>query len=372
MLSVYSGGCMVNKSHYSFNETIRVRYSVMAEWTARIFRAEGLSVEDADLVADTLVAADARGVYSHGVLRISLYTGRIEKGCVAVDAKPELVVSSGATGVVDGHNAMGQTVGVFAMQTAIAKAGEFGVSFVTARGSNHYGTCAYYTMMALPENMIGFSSSIGGGNLMAPWGGTDARIGNNPFSIAIPALHRYPVVLDMAQSVVAKGKLVMATKTRTPIPDTWAFDSDGLPTTDAEEGIRGTIRPIAEYKGYGLAVMVGFLSSLVSNAAIGSALKDVYEDFSGGLNKGQMFAAVDISRMDDVMAFKERVDREIDFIKASPKAPGVEEIYLPGEPEAKAWEMAIACGIEYPVEVIQEVQGISERLGIPVPDGIYS
>jgi len=363
---------MVNKSHYSFNETIHVPYGVMAEWTARIFRAEGLSRQDADLVADTLVAADARGVYSHGVLRISLYTERIEKGCVAVDAQPELIVSSGATGVVDGHNAMGQTIGAFAMQTAIAKAREFGVSFVTVRGSNHYGTCAYYTMMALAENMVGFSSSIGGGNLMAPWGGTDARIGNNPFSIAIPAMHRYPVVLDMAQSVVAKGKLVMATKTKTPIPDTWAFGTDGLPTTDAEEGIRGTIRPIAEYKGYGLAVMVGFLSSLISNAAIGSTLKDVYEDFSGGLNKGQMFAAVDISRMGDVAAFKTRVDREIDFIKDSPKAPGVEEIYLPGEPEARAWEASLVNGIEYPAEVIREVQGISERLNVAVPEGVSS
>ena len=359
---------MANKAHYSFNDVIRIGYAPMADWAARIFRAEGLSPEDAALVADTLVAADARGVYSHGVLRISIYTKRIEKGCVDVTARPELVVSSGATGVVEGHNAMGQCVGHFAMKTAIAKAREAGVSFVTARGSNHYGTCAYYTMMALPENMIGFSASIGGGNLMAPWGGTDARVGNNPFSIAIPALNRRPVVLDMAQSIVAKGKIVMATKTKTPIPETWAFDSQGRPTTDAEEGMRGTIRPIADYKGYGLAVMVGFLSSVISNAAIGDTLKDVYEDFSGGLNKGQLFAAVDISRMSEVTAFKERMDRQIDFIKASPLAAGAEEIYLPGELEAKAWDAAVRGGIEYPVEVIEEIRGISARLGVPVPD----
>jgi LDH2 family malate/lactate/ureidoglycolate dehydrogenase len=358
---------MANKSHYTFNETIRITYSTMADWTSRIFRATGMNREDADLVADSLVAADARGVYSHGVLRISIYTKRIEKGCVDLEAKPELVLSNGATGVVDGHNAMGQRVGYFAMKTAIEKAREFGVSFVTARGGNHYGTCAYYTMMALPEDMIGFSASIGGGNLMAPWGGTDARVGNNPFSVAIPALTRHPVVLDMAQSVVAKGKLVMATKTRSSIPDTWAFDADGQPTTDAEEGIRGTIRPIANYKGYGLAVVVGFLSSVISNGAIGASLKDVYGDFSGGLNKGQLFAAVDIGRMSDVQAFKERMDREIAFIKASPKAPGVTKIYLPGELEAIAWDQSLIGGIEYPVEVIAEMRDISERLGVSAP-----
>ena len=359
---------MANKSHYSFNNVVRVPFPVMVDWTSRIFRAEGLKNDDADLVADTLVTADARGVYSHGVLRISIYAKRIERGCVNVAASPELVVSNGATGIVEGHNVMGQSVGAFAMKVALAKAQEFGVSFVAARGSNHYGACAYYTMMALPENMIGISASIGGGNLMAPWGGTDARVGNNPFSIAIPALNRHAVVLDMAQSVVAKGKIVMATKTKTSIPETWAFDTHGQPTTNAQEGLKGTIRPIADYKGYGLAVMVGFLSSVISNAAIGSTLKDVYEDFSGGLNKGQLFAAVDLSRMGDVAAFKERIDQQIDFIKGSPLAAGAEEIYLPGELEARAWDTALCEGILYPVEVIEEICGISERLGVSVPD----
>jgi LDH2 family malate/lactate/ureidoglycolate dehydrogenase len=338
----------------------------MSEWTSRIFQADGLSKEDADLVADTLVTADARGVYSHGVLRISLYTMRIERGCVDVRARPEILSASLGTAVVEGNNAMGQSVGVFAMKAALEKAKEHGVSFVTARGSNHYGTCAYYAMMALPENMIGFSASIGGGNLMAPWGGTDARVGNNPFGVAIPALERYPVVLDMAQSVVAKGKIVMADKTQTPIPADWAFDRNGLPTTDAREGVRGTVRPIADYKGYGIATVIGMLSSVICNAAIGASLKDVYENFSGGLNKGQLFMAVDISRMSNVLEFKKRMDRDIDFIKASPKAPGVEEIYLPGEMEWQAWDASMRDGIHYPVEVIREIRSISERLGVPV------
>jgi LDH2 family malate/lactate/ureidoglycolate dehydrogenase len=359
---------MTNKqSHYHFNKTITIDYKTMANWAKSIFAATGLEKEDADLVADTLVSADARGVYSHGVVRISIYTKRILEGCIDVKAKPELAVDNLGTGVVDGKNAMGQIVGQYAMTLAIKKAQEHGVSFVTARGSNHYGACAYYTMMALKEDMIGFSTTIGGGNLMAPWGGSDARVGNNPFAIAIPAGKRYPILLDMAQSIVAKGKIVMASKTNSPIPKNWAFAKDGSVTIDPGEALEGTIRPIADYKGYGIAVVMGILSSVISNAAIGATLQDVYNYFSGGLNKGQVFAAVNLKSMTDIKAFKERMDREIDFIKSSPKAPGVEEIYLPGEIEYLSYERQIRDGIEYPVEVINEIKEISGRLGVSVP-----
>lgn len=358
---------MQSQSHYHFNDTVKIDYRTMAEWSSAIFASFGLSGADADLVADSLIMADARGVYSHGAIRISIYTKRIAEGCVDTKAVPELVSDNLATGVVDGKNAMGQTVGAFSMRVAIEKAKQHGVSFVTARGSNHYGTCAYYSMMALEEEMIGFSSTIGGGNLMAPWGGSDARVGNNPFGLAIPAGKRFPVVLDMAQSIVAKGKIVMATKTGSPIPENWAFARDGSPTTDAKEGMEGTIRPIADYKGYGLAVVIGLLSSAISDAAIGATLKDIYADFSSGLNKGQVFAAVDIKRLSDVDAFKARMDEQIDFIKGSPTAPGVDAVYLPGELEFIAYERQIKEGIEYPVEVIDEIKAISRDKNVPIP-----
>lgn len=359
---------MQKQSHYHFNETMKIGYKTMSAWTSAIFSAFGLGKADADLVADTLIMADARGVYSHGAMRVSIYTKRIAEGCVDTKAVPELASDNLGTGVVDGKNAMGQTVGAFSMRLAIEKAKRHGVSFVTARGSNHYGTCAYYSMMALPEGMIGFSTTIGGGNLMAPWGGSDARVGNNPFGLAIPAGKRFPVVLDMAQSIVAKGKIVMATKTGSPIPENWAFAKDGSPTTDAREGMNGTIRPIADYKGYGLAVAIGLLSSVISDAAVGATLKDIYADFSSGLNKGQIFAAVDLKCLTDVEAFKARMDAQIDFIKASPTAPGVDEVYLPGEMEWIAYERQMREGIEYPVEVIDEIKAISAGKNVPIPE----
>jgi len=358
---------MEKKAHYHFNKTVKIAYKDMAGWTSDIFAATGLQKKHADLVADTLVAADARGVYSHGVLRISIYSKRILKGCVDIKAEPELVEDSLGTGVVDGKNTMGQSVGYYAMNVAISKAKEHGVSFVTARGSNHYGSSGYYAMMALKDDMIGFSTTIGGGNCMAPWGGSDARVGNNPFAVAIPAGKRYPVVLDMAQSTVAKGKIIMATKTGNPIPQDWAFDKFGSPTTDAAKAAEGTLRPIADYKGYGIAVVVGLLSCVISNADIGASLIDVYGNFSRGMNKGQMFAAVDLKRMTNVAEFKKRMDKEIDYIKASPKAPNVDEIFLPGEMEYISYDRQIRDGIEYPTEVIEEIKTISTDLKVPIP-----
>ncbi|NYT75001.1 Ldh family oxidoreductase [Halomonas sp. QX-2] len=358
---------MVNKNHYTFKKTVNISFDTMKEWVGNIFTASGLNEVDSSLVADSLVTADARGVYSHGVLRVSLYTKRILKRTINTSGKPEIKRSHLGTAVIEGNNCMGQVVGDYSMRLAIDKAKQHGISFITARGSNHYGTCAYYAMMALEEGMIGFTTTIGGGNLMAPWGGTDARIGNNPFGIAIPAFNHYPVVLDMAQSVVAKGKIVMATKTKTPIPEEWAFDKHGVPTTNADEAMEGTIRPIADYKGYGIATVMGMISSVISNASIGSSLMDVYEDFSGGLNKGHVFGAIDIKCMTEPLEFRKRMDREIDFIKNSPKAQGVESIYLPGEPEYISYALQKRNGIEYPIEIIEEIKQISGNFGVPSP-----
>ena len=361
---------MVNTSHYHFNKTVSIRYAVMKDWVTNLFYAQGMNEADAEVVADSLVDSDARGVYSHGTQRVKMYSERIRRNCVNVTGKPYVVVDRDATAVVDGDNGMGQIVGVFAMNLAIEKAKQYGVSFVTARGSNHYGRCEYYTRMALNHDMAGFSATVGGGNLMAPWGGSEARVGNNPFSIAMPAEERYPVVLDMAQSVVAKGKIEMALKTGSTIPKEWALDKNGIPTTNPSEGSEGSVRPIADYKGADLAIMIGFMSSLFCGGAVGPTLKNVYKDFDGGLNKGQMFMAIDISRMIDVAIYKERMKEQIDFIKETPRAMGVDEVLMPGEQEYQYFDRQIKDGIVYAVEVIAELKEMSKQLGVEIPEEI--
>ena len=352
--------------HYFFNETQRIEASVLRQWVGGIFQAVGLSPADADLVAESLVVADARGVYSHGCVRVPLYLKRIERGSVDPKGRPTLVREQGATALVDGANASGQVVGAFAMRKAIELARTSGISFVTARNSNHYGAAAYYAMMALQEDMIGISTSIGGGNLMPVYGGAERKVGNNPFSVAIPAGERDPVVLDMAQSVVAKGKIILASKTNSPIPSEWALDAQGVPTTDPGEALAGFLRTVGDYKGSGLSIVIGMLSSMLSGGAIGPNLRDVYEDFEP-LNKGHSFMAIRLDFLVDPGEFKRNMDAQVDFIKQSKKAKGVDEIFLPGEMEARSHRRQVANGIEMPAEVLNELAALSERYGVEVP-----
>ncbi len=353
-------------AHYFFNQTVNIAPKTLQDWVTQVFEAVGMSAEDAALTAHTLVVADARGVHSHGCLRVGLYVKRIERQAVDPRAKPEVLRERGALALIDGHNAAGQVVSHFAMQKAIDLAERSGVSFVTARGSNHNGAAAFYSMMALPRNMVGFSSSIGGGNLMPVYGGAERRIGNNPFSFAFPALKHDAVVLDMAQSVVAKGKIMMASKTNSPIPLDWALDAEGVPTTDPAAATQGFLRTMGDYKGSGLSVVIGMLSSMISSAAIGPTLKDVYEDFEP-LNKGHSFCAIRLDFLVDPEEFKRNMDVQIEFIKQSKKASGVEEIFLPGEMEARNYRRQMRDGIDMPSEVIEEITQLSQRLGVAVP-----
>jgi LDH2 family malate/lactate/ureidoglycolate dehydrogenase len=352
--------------HYFFNETVNLAPQTLQNWVAQVFEAVGMSAADADFTAHTLVVADARGVHSHGCLRVPLYVNRIEKQAVDPRGRPEFIRERGAMALLDGRNAAGQVVSRMAMDKAIDLAGEHGISFVTARGSNHYGASAFYSMMALPKDMVGFSSSIGGGNLMPVHGGAERRIGNNPFSIAFPALTHEPVVLDMAQSVVAKGKIMMAAKTGSPIPPEWALDANGVPTTDPIAATQGFLRTMGDYKGSGLSVVIGMLSSMIAGAAIGPTLKDVYEDFTP-LNKGHSFCAIRLDFLIDPDEFKRNMDMQIEYLKSSRRAPGVEEIFVPGEMEARHYRRQMRDGIDMPSEVIEEIIVLGERLGVRMP-----
>ena len=183
-----------------------------------------------------------------------------------------------------------------------------------------------------------------------------------PFSYAFPARERDPVVLDMAQSVVAKGKIIMAGKTGAPIPPDWALDADGAPTTDPVAATQGFLRTMGDYKGSGLSIVVGMLSSMIAGAAMGPTLRDVYEDFAP-LNKGHAFCAIRLDFLVDAEQFKRDMDAQIDFITAGRKAPGVDEILLPGEMEARTYRRQMADGIAMPGEVIDEIHRIGQRLG---------
>ena len=351
---------------YIFNEEIVVPFDTMREWVKQIFLACGMNSEDAFVCADSLVTADARSVYSHGCVRVPIYCERFEKGGTSVDARPEVIREKGATALVDGHNAMGQVASFFAMKLAVEKAKEFGTSAVSVTGSNHQGACAYFALMAAREDMIGFSWTINCGNVMAPWGGTQPQLGNNPFGIAVPCGEKGPIVLDMATSVVAKGKIELARKTGTPIPITWALDREGRPTTDPEEAYWGTVQPMGGYKGVGLTYVNAMISAVLSGSHFGCEITDLAEQPEIPNNTGHLLQVVDIAAITDLKRFKRDMDAAVDYIKSGRRADGVDEIFVPGELEDMAMKRQMRDGIAYPVEVIREIAAIARSLSVPV------
>lgn len=354
----------VNNSDYNFNEEIVLSFEKMFQWQKAIYQAAGMNEKDAERVAHSLVTADARGVYSHGIMRTSIYVDRIEKGGTSAVAQPEVVKEFGATALVDGHNAMGQVAAYYGMEKAIELAEKYGTSSVSIKNSNHMGACAYYAEQAAKKNMIGICWTINGGNIMAPWGGAERQLGNNPYAMAVPCFSKPNVVMDMATSVVARGKIVMARKTHSPIPDTWAFDTNGNPTTDAEAGYWGTVRPFGDYKGSAITFFNAIFSAILNNSSFGPTITDFYEEPEKIQHTGHLMQVINIDAIDNAVEFKKRMDDAVDYLKNGKKSDGVKEIFVPGEIEARKYTYQLKNGITYPIEVIEEIRKLSKKYHI--------
>jgi LDH2 family malate/lactate/ureidoglycolate dehydrogenase len=334
-------------------------------WATAAFEAVGMSAADAATVVDQLVSDDLRGVYSHGLLRVPNYIERLRCGVTDPSGQPTVISCDGATGHVDGANAMGQVVAAFAMSVAIDLAREQGVSFVAVRHSNHFGSCAHYAMMAVRHEMIGIAATVGGKNIMAPWGGTAPLLGNNPFGVAIPALEAPPIVLDMAMSVAAGGKIILAAKSGSPIPPEWALDEAGQPTTDPVVALRRLlVRPVGDHKGYGMALVVGILAGLLPGAAFGLDVRDLREDFANPQNVGHLLMALDPGKFGGTIEFRRRVDEAISLMHDAPRATGFDRILVPGEQEAENEARQAVQGIDYPLAVLLELNQIGAELGV--------
>ncbi|MHB8908145.1 MAG: Ldh family oxidoreductase [Syntrophales bacterium] len=328
-----------------------------------VFEKLGMTREEAAIAADALVRCNLRGVDTHGALRMLVYTEKLKRGFI--NPKPALrtLRETGATALIDGDNGFGQVVGSRAMDIAVRKAREVGVSCVSVRHSNHFGACAHYSMMALPHDMIGIALTNASPQI-APTGGAEKLLGNNPWSVAVPAGERFPVVLDMANSVVARGKIRLAGKEGRPIPHGWALTLDGEPTTDPKAALAGFLMPVGGYKGYGTTLMVDLLTGVLANSSYGPRVNGLdIVDAMGGV--GHTFIAVSIAAFDEVAAFKARMDAYIDEIKGSKKAKGVEVIYLPGEPEFLKEQTRRQTGIPLHVNIINDLKKIAGETGVP-------
>ncbi|MFG6331556.1 MAG: Ldh family oxidoreductase [Lachnospiraceae bacterium] len=353
-------------SDYHFKSTVRVPFERVKEWSAEIYEKMGVSKRDAEIIADVQATADVRGVYSHGIQRCETYVWRIQNGTIAPGAVPVIDGDAGAFVMVDGRRAMGQISAFYAMQTAVERARKYGSSTVTVKGGNHFGTMAYYSMMAAKEHMIGITFTQGAGNNIAPTGGKEPVLGNNPIGYAIPAFSKPPVVVDMALTTVAMGKISMAQTVGNSIPLNWALDREGNPTSDPNQC--HTLQPIAGYKGYGLSFATTLLTAVLCGAPWGYEQRDLlsrtHKYANDPLDIAYTMQVIDVGALMDAEAFEKRVDAAIEEIKSVPLREGVEEILVPGEPEHRTMERQMREGIEYPEELIAKVNRLSEEIGV--------
>jgi LDH2 family malate/lactate/ureidoglycolate dehydrogenase len=335
-------------------------------FVAAVYQSTGVPPQDAALAADSLVQSDLWGHQSHGVLRLGWYYTRLRSGAMNPVTRCELAVDGGAVAVLDGHDGVGPVVAKRATDEAVQRAHKHGVGMVSVRNSNHFGTCMYFTRMAAAENCIAILMSNGGPN-MAPWGGLKKKIGTNPWSIAAPAGRHPPMVMDMANSGVARGKIYLANNRHDPIPSHWAIDKHGNPTTDPREALEGFILPMAGHKGYVMGVMVDVLSGVLSGSQFLDGVHGPYDPVNKS-GAGHFMLALNIAAFQPVEEFHERMEAYIASLKDVPVAPGHKQVYYPGEMETQADEHNRAAGLLLAEETLADLVRISNETGIAYPE----
>ncbi|MCZ6677377.1 MAG: Ldh family oxidoreductase [Candidatus Poribacteria bacterium] len=328
----------------------------------KIFERCDMDKRDASLLADSLVFADIRAVHSHGVLRVPEYVKKLTRDGVNPQGRPEIIRDSGACMVVDGGNSMGQIGANFAMEQAIDRARTAGIAAVGIRGSNHCGAMAYFAVQALAHDMIGLATT-NALPTMAPWGGAERLLGINPLAIAIPAGDEFPIVYDAAFSGSSHGKIRVHQQKGLTLPEGWALDKNGQPTTDPAIAIDGLLAPIGGFKGTGLAMIMGILSSMLSGASYGTELGNMEDGPKPGQD-GHFVAAIRVGAFEDVDRFKSRVDRAIRQIHECRLATGFDRIYVPGEKEQICQEDYRRDGIPLNAVTLADLRQVAKAVGI--------
>lgn len=328
----------------------------------------GAQTPDARLTAEGLVAADLRGVHSHGVVRTGIYVTRLEHGSINRHASERVVRDVGPVVVVDADAGLGIATVARAMDTAVDRARMQGVGVVGVRNSNHCGILAWPAMRALRSNMIGIALSNADATV-APWGARTKYLGTNPVAVAVPASREPPIVLDMATSMVAHGRVRAAAARGEAIPAGWAIDTDGRMTTDPHQALKGALLPLGGPKGSGLALVIDLLAGLLTGAFSGPMITPLYERLDRAQQLGHLCMALSVEAFSDFAVFTERVDRLVLEIRSLPPAEGHSRVYLPGEIEYLRTIEYREQGIPLPAEVVAGVQRLALETGIPAPGG---
>ena len=336
-------------------------------FVARAARFAGMPDEDVARFVEGLVEADLRGHWSHGVVRVPPYVRALAAGVVNPAPRVETVREFGATALLDGDNGHGVVIGQVATDRAVDLARQHGAGIVAVRNSNHTGMLATHVLRAASHDMIGYFTSNGPA-IMAPHGGREPRLGNAPFAYAIPRRAGDPIVLDMASSQVARGKVRMHADRGEPIPEGWAIDERGLPTRDAAAAMQGSMVPMAGYKGYGIALVTEILASVLPGAILSVEMPRAFLEAGSTMldswGSGHLAMAISLAAFADPEEFKAEVDRLVTYMKETPPAEGADAVLVPGEPEWSARRHRIRNGIPLNATVASQLDAFAAEVGI--------
>ena len=344
---------------------LNVSHQQISAFIFATLRAVGLPEEDARTVAELMAEADLQGSDGHGVIRVPVYIRRILGGAVNVRPNIRVVEERAATALIDGDNGMGHLVMKRAAELAMEKARNCGVAWVGSRYSNHAGPASLYARMPLAQDMVSLYFAVGNANHLPPWGGLDMLLSTNPIAVALPTDKEAPVVLDMATTVAAYGKVKSKAMLGQMMPEGWMIDRQGQPLLDPKRREEGFLLPIGGYKGYGLSMVFGLLAGTLNGAAMGTEVVDFNNDDTSVTNTGQAICVIDPAAFGDVGAFKQRVDKLVQEIHASERMPGHDRIWVPGEQSHLKREHHLQHGIAVPASLLHELDAVAARLGVP-------
>lgn len=338
----------------------------LSAWCSALLEAAGLNPSDAALVTRSLVDAEACGITSHGVSRTRIYCDRLRQGLVDPAARPSVVRETAATAYVDANNAIGQVGADVGVQEAVRHARQSGAGVAVVRNSNHCGTLRFFARAVASEGLIALVAS-NGPPVMVYHGGRTRAVGTNPLAIAVPRADGPPLVLDMATSASARGRIILAAQAGGELPEGWAVDPQGRPTTDPEEALAGAVVPFGGPKGSGLAMMIDLLCGGLAAGITGAAVGDMYEDWSRPQQVSHFMMALDPDAWVGQNRFHDHVAAFAKEVTSLPPADGFDSVQLPGEREERAWEQAVEKGVLVAADVVHHLAELSVELEVDVP-----
>jgi LDH2 family malate/lactate/ureidoglycolate dehydrogenase len=341
--------------------------SSLKQFCEQVLESMGMNELNRRVLADSLVKANLEGVDSHGLSRLAIYAKRFGDGRMNMNPDVGFERRSASVLAVDGDNGLGHIVSYRALVEGIEMAKSSGMAAISVKNSNHFGTASYFCQLVCEHNMacIAFTNSPPG---VAPWGGKSSFFGTNPIAFGFPTGNDQPVIVDLSTSIVARGKIILAAKQGSEIPDGWAIDENGLPTTDPKEALRGSVLPLGGAKGSALALAVEILTGVISGAAFGPHVKNMYdENEAGGSNIGHFFILMDIEKFLNLESYFTSINELLQEMKEVPAVPGVDEIRYPGERRKRSRDKGIQEGISLSGNVEAELRMLGKLYGVEFP-----